>query len=168
MDEAKRRGLEKLQESLILAAEDMDQATAAATGLHADTSKDAAWRRALETAMAVSYMRPFTDGAWRLPGKYVPKSSPARDIHRGLKDLRNKVYAHSDQESGRSAYMKTTGTSGDVISMEYGSEWQAFPVEDLHAVLALFHDQRQRFLTDAAGIHADLEADTQGGTPLVP
>jgi len=76
MDEAKRRGLEKLQESLILAAEDMDQATAAATALRADTSKDAAWRRALETAIAVSYMRPFTDGAWRLPGKYVPKRHP--------------------------------------------------------------------------------------------
>ena len=33
MDKAKRKGLEKLKESLILAAEDMDQATAAAVAL---------------------------------------------------------------------------------------------------------------------------------------
>jgi hypothetical protein len=74
MDEAKRKGLEKLKESLILAAEDMDQATAAAVALRTDTSDDDAWTRALETAMAVSYMRPFTTGAWKLPGKYVPRA----------------------------------------------------------------------------------------------
>jgi hypothetical protein len=78
MDAKKRKGLEKLRESLLLAAEDMAQAMAAATALRTDTSDDEAWRRALETAMAVSYMRPFTRGAWTLPSKYVPKTSPEK------------------------------------------------------------------------------------------
>jgi hypothetical protein len=157
MDDAKRAGLEKLIESLLLAAEDMDQATAAATRLREDTSNDAAWRRALETAMAVSYMRPFTTGAWKLPGKYVPKAAPEKDLHRDLKDLRNRVYAHSDEASGRSASMTTKATSGDIVTIEYRSAWLAFRVENLPAVLALFHEQRERFRTDAAAIHVELE-----------
>jgi hypothetical protein len=32
-------------------------------------------------------------------------------------------------------------------------------VQELHAVQALCHDQRQRFLTDAAAIHVQLEED---------
>jgi len=160
MDEAKRKGLERLKESLILAAEDMDQATAAAVALRTDTSDDENWRRALETAIAVSYMRPFTTGAWKLPNKYVPRAGVAGELHRGLHELRNKVYAHSDKESGRSASMKTVATNAGIETISYGSSWWAFPVEDLHAVQALCYDQRQRFLTDAAAIHVQLkEAD---------
>ena len=146
-----------MKESLILAAEDMDQATAAAVALRTDTSDDDAWRRTLETAIAVSYMRPFTTGAWKLPDKYVPKEGSAGEIHRGLHALRNKVYAHSDKASGRTASMKTVVTSPGVKTISYGSSWWAFPVEDLHAVQALFHDQRQRFLADATAIHVELE-----------
>jgi hypothetical protein len=155
MDEAKRKGLERLKESLILAAEDMDQATAAAGALRTDTGDDDAWTRALETAMAVSYMRPFISGAWKLPGKYVPRARAENKLHQGLNDLRNKVYAHS--ESGRTASMKTVVTSEGIVTTIYGSAWWPFHAEDLPAVQALCHDQRQRFLKDAAAIHDDLE-----------
>jgi hypothetical protein len=157
MDAEKRRGLEKLKESLILAAEDMDQATAAAVALRTDTSDDQAWRRALETAMAVAYMRPFTTGGWKLPGKYAPKDRAAKELHRTLEALRNKVYAHSDKASGRSASMKTLKTSHGIATLSYGSAWWAFPVQELQAVQALCYDQKERFLTDAADIHVDLE-----------
>jgi urocanate hydratase len=162
MEEAKRKGLEKLKESLILAAEDMDQAFAAAVALRTDTSDDETWRRALETAIAVSYMRPFTSGAWKLPGKYVPKGQAENELHRRLDDLRDKVYAHSDESSGRSASMKTVVTSGGISTISYGSAWWAFPVEDLPAVQALCHDQRQRFLADASTIHVELEEADAG------
>jgi len=76
-----------------------------------------------------------------------------------LEDLRNKVYAHSDEASGRSASMKTQATSEGVATISYGSAWWVFPVEDLPAVQALCHDQRERFLTAAAAIHVDLEDD---------
>jgi hypothetical protein len=157
MDEAKRKGLEKLKESLMLAAEDMAQASAAAVALRADTSDDETWRRTLETAMAVCYMRPFTSGEWKLPGKYAPKAKAENQLHRRLDDLRNKVYAHSDEASSRRASMKTVATCAGIATISYGSAWWAFPVEDLPAVQALCHDQRQRFLTDAASIHVELE-----------
>jgi hypothetical protein len=157
MDEAKRRGLERLRESLILAAEDMAQANVAAVALRTDTSDDEVWRRALETAMAVSYMRPFGTGAWQLPGKYLPKTFPSSEVHEGLKILRNKVYAHSEELSRRRAWMTMKATSGDVVTIEYHSSWLSFPVGEIHAVQALCHDQRERFLTDAAAIHVELE-----------
>ena len=127
MEEAKRKGLEKLKESLILAAEDMDQAFAAAVALRTDTSGDETWTRALETAMAVSYMRPFTTGAWKLPAKYVPNARAENELHRRLDVLRDKVYAHSDQASGRSASMKTVMTSRGISTISYGSACGRFP-----------------------------------------
>jgi hypothetical protein len=86
---------EKLRESLILAAEDMAQAKAAADAVRTETSDDESWRRALETAMAVVYMRPFTKGAWTLPTRFRPTSELGKELHQRLKDLRNEVYAHS-------------------------------------------------------------------------
>jgi hypothetical protein len=157
MDEGKRQGLEKLKESLILAAEDMAQANAAAVALRTDTSDDEVWRRALETAMAVSYMRPFTKGAWTLPAKFRPTSELGRDLHQRLEDLRHKVYAHSDRASGRSASIEvTSSTTGDNVAMTYRSAWLSFPVGDLHTVQALCSDQKNRFLAEAASIHVTL------------
>jgi hypothetical protein len=159
VETAERGGREHTKESLILAAEDMDQALAAAVALRTDTSTDEAWRRALETAMAVSYMRPFTRGAWRLPDKWRPQGAAEKSLHQDLSDLRKKVYAHSDKESGRSAWMKIRKTKGDVVTVDYGSVWLAFRVEHLPAVQALCVDQRDRFLMEAAAIHVELEAD---------
>jgi hypothetical protein len=102
-------------------------------------------------------MRPFTRGAWRLPGKYAPKAKAENELHRRLEVLRKKVYAHSDKANGRTASMKTVATSKGIATISYGSAWWAFPVEDLPAVQALCHEQRQRFLTDAAAIHVQLE-----------
>jgi hypothetical protein len=102
-------------------------------------------------------------GAWiQLPNKYVPKVGAAGELHRALNQLRKKVYAHSDKESGRSASMKTVATSAGIETISYGSSWWAFRVENLHAVQALCHDQRQRFLKDAAAIHVELEAADAG------
>jgi len=72
--ESERNRLRKLQTVLILAARDiMDQATAAAAALQADKSTNEAYRRALETAMAVCYMRAFTKSSlMTLPAEYVP------------------------------------------------------------------------------------------------
>jgi hypothetical protein len=78
-------------------------------------------------------------------------------VHELLDTFRDKVYAHSDKASGRSAWMKTVRTSGDVATISYGAQWWPLPANDLHAVQALCHDQRERFLTDAAAIQVELE-----------
>jgi len=53
--------------------------------------------------------------------------------------------------------MKTVKTSRGIPTISYGSAWWAFPVQELHAVQALCYDQKERFLTDAAAIHVELE-----------
>jgi hypothetical protein len=156
MEMAKRRGLETLQEKLLLAVEDMEQANAAATALRADRSDDEAWRRALETAMAVAYMRPFTSGAWKLPARYEPKAGNEGVLHTRLRKLRNEVYAHSDRRSGRSADMSASLRTGNDVLIRYRTGWEAFPVEDLPAVQELVNNQRERFLAGAAAIHVEL------------
>jgi hypothetical protein len=56
--------------------------------------------------------------------------------------------------------MRTVATTAGIETISYGSNWWAFPVDDLPVVQALCYDQRQRFLTDAAAIHVQLrEAD---------
>jgi hypothetical protein len=52
--------------------------------------------------------------------------------------------------------MTTRGTKGDIVTIGYHMGWLAFSVEYLPAVQALCHDQRERFLTDAAAIHVEL------------
>lgn len=155
MHKTEREKREHLLESLILAAEDMDQALIAAATLRTDTSQDEAWRRSLEAAMAVCYARPFTTGAWRLGARYAPKTSPWQDLHRALLALRKKLYAHSDVASGRSARI-VVDANGNPIA--YGSNWLAFDLANLHAVQALCHDRRQRFLDEAIEIHIQLES----------
>jgi hypothetical protein len=44
----------------------------------------------------------------------------------------------------------------DVRSISSGAAWEAFPVEDLHAVEVLCGDQRDRFLAEAALVHVQL------------
>jgi hypothetical protein len=58
---SERNRLAKLQEALLLAGSDMDQATAAARALQSETEYLLA--RALETAIAVCYMRAFTQSS---------------------------------------------------------------------------------------------------------
>jgi hypothetical protein len=107
--------------------------------------------------MAVCYMRPFTRGAWTLPSKYAPTSIHGKDLHRDLHDLRNQVYAQSDKTSGRRATVATQSEDGDVVRIGYQTAWLAFDPANLPAVQALCHDQRERFLTEAAAIDVKLE-----------
>jgi hypothetical protein len=60
MHESERNRLRKRQRALLLAASDMEQDKAAAQRLTIE--EDGLLARALETAIAVSYMRPFTGG----------------------------------------------------------------------------------------------------------
>ena len=61
------------------------------------------------------------------------------------------------EESGRTATMEMW-SDGEVVRIGYRSGWVAFPVEDLHAVQALCHDQRERFRQEALDIFLELNA----------
>jgi hypothetical protein len=144
MHERERNRLAKTQTALLLAASDMDQAAAAARVLQ--TEKDGVLARALETAIAVSYMRPFTGEApGRLPDAYVPTGSPDAGYDSDLKALRDKTYAHTDKASGRKTSLKIAVREGDVVNVEWSEEWVPLPREALPSLIEFFERQRDRF-----------------------
>jgi hypothetical protein len=160
MHQSERNRLEKVKKVLILAAADMDQAIAAARELRNTASDDQAYRRMLETAMALCYMRPYTPSSLlTLPAEYIPTGSVDAGYHGALDNLRDQTYAHTDKRGGRNATMRTTGEHGDIVSLEYREEWLAFPTDAIPALLDFFERQRTRFLTAAASIHVDLKDD---------
>jgi hypothetical protein len=155
MHESERNRLIKRQTALLLAASDMDQAAAAARALQ--TEADGVLARALETAIAVAYMRPFTGRPpGRLPDEYFPSTSPDSERHAELKTLRNKVYAHTDAASGRSTSLKAATRDGDVVSVEWREQWVPIPRASLPALIAYLEEQRERFRSEAASIHVQL------------
>jgi hypothetical protein len=157
MHKNERNALLKLQTVLLLASSDMDQAAAAARTLEAET--DGVLARALETAMAVCYMRAFTTSSlMTLPNQFVPTTSPDAELHARLRDLRDKVYAHTDRASGRSASMKISGVDGDVVSLEWREEWMPFPREAIPSVVALFERHRDLCRTEAGRLQVRLDA----------
>jgi hypothetical protein len=90
-------GLIREIRAVALAASDMRQAAAAAEAL-ANEHQNVHLMRALETAVVVSYWRPFASGnAVRLdPAEWTPQDPQEIAAHETLKALRDKVYAHTD------------------------------------------------------------------------
>lgn len=95
---AERARLLKQQRSLLLGASDMRQASAAARALEHESEVELA--RALETAMVVCFMRPFTKSDLQVPAKFHPKGRDLEELE-SIKAHRDKVYAHTDEEAGR-------------------------------------------------------------------
>jgi hypothetical protein len=105
VDQSERNRLRKLEQALLLAVSDMEQAIAAAQALTVET--DGRRARALETAIAVCYMRPFTGRRpVRLPDEYVPSAPLDAQGHAELKTPRNKVYAHTDRAAGGHVFVE--------------------------------------------------------------
>jgi hypothetical protein len=87
---AERNRLRNRQTALLLAASDMGASHTSDQEL--TEQEDGLLARALETAIAVSYMRPFTGRRpGRLPKEYVPNTGPASDVHATLEKLRHEV-----------------------------------------------------------------------------
>ena len=96
--------------ALILGGIDMTDVVGSADyllALHADAhtyGADVPWRagRTLETGMFVTYARPFTKSRGLKKLERAPQlSSDLADLHREIVDLRNTVYAHSDNSPFR-------------------------------------------------------------------
>lgn len=146
----------------------MDQAEAAARALDSE-AEDVHMMRALETAIAVSYARIFTQSSLlRLDAdEYAPADGSLVPLHRMLRDLRDRVYAHTDKNSGRDAAMEITAATGLGGSELYGIQpafglqaresWLPFPREAIPDALSLFDAQRERFRREAAEIQIRLD-----------
>jgi hypothetical protein len=137
----------------VLAASDMNQAAAAARAL-ASEENDHDLMRALETAMAVCYARPFrpprSSGLGHLdPRKWAPDERMSW-LHAELLALRNHTYAHTDEASGRDA--STVDFDPDGEAAIWREEWNAFPREWLPDVITMCHGQAGRFGGAAAAL----------------
>ena len=111
--------------ALFLATSDMHQVVAACDMLE-EEPEDTHRARALETAVPVCDARAFTQSTLqRLPRDEFapPKGTDERALHDVLMGLRNKVYAHTDVESGRSVSDLTIKTMGDITRVEHAETW---------------------------------------------
>lgn len=157
MHESKLNYKKKLIRVLLLAADDMNQAKAAARALHLE-AHNVHLMRALETAMAVCYARAFTTSTlMTLPDEYVPTTAPHAKLHKWFRDRRDEAYAHTDKKSGRDASAKLIEVDGRFEPAEWRVEWLPFPREWIDPALDLYTRQRDRFRTDAARIQAEIE-----------
>jgi hypothetical protein len=141
---------------LVLAAADVEQAAAAALALDSETD-NVPLIRALETAVAVCYARPFTSGD--LVGRLDPvKWKPDLGIdwlHFALIDLRMRVYAHTDVDSGREIgpQLEVETQLGD-RDARWMEEYWAFPRTWIPHVIELCDEQGERFRVSAAELDA--------------
>jgi|SRR6266545_3855562 len=127
MDESKQKRLKKLQLVLLLAAFDMRQAEAAARALERE-DEDLPLMLALEAGMVVCYVRAFTRSSlMTLPPEYASSTSSDAELHQDLCYRRDKIYAHTDKDSGRTASIKILSGAGDVSNLQWEQGWNAYP-----------------------------------------
>jgi len=121
MHESVKRKLLKDQRALLLGASDITQAIAAARALQVEN--DGTLARALETAMVISFMRPFT-GTVRLPDGYsAPPGAAEAQLFDEMKALRDKVYAHTDRDTGRQAGPISVHVEGETVNLTWHEAW---------------------------------------------
>jgi hypothetical protein len=154
MHDSKRKQLEKEIETLLHGADDMIDATVAAEWLRQIDHPIRA--RVLRTAMVVSYARIFTPAGYELdPDAYRPTDAALAALHdRLIRHWRNKVYAHTDKASSRTAAIRpSSATTGRII------EWTRydFPMAQVDEALALFDVQRKRFEDEAESLRITLD-----------
>jgi hypothetical protein len=166
LDLSERDRLTKRQRVLLLAASDMEQTIEAARAIQREGEQDATGQepnvelvRALETAIAVCYWRPFTNSSIGQldPEGDGPAEATGRELHRTLKRMRDKAYAHTDTASGRDASVKEHTTDSGISGLVFTEGWWAFPREWLPDVIALAEGQRDRFRAEASDIRQALE-----------
>jgi hypothetical protein len=110
---------------------------------------DADKARALETAIAVSYWRPWSQSntLGSLKQKWLPEDSSGLQIHDRLEQLRNETYAHTHRGAGRKASAHfVIRDNGSLQSLGVGEEWDPLPREALPAIIGLCEKQADRFV----------------------
>jgi hypothetical protein len=139
---------------LALAAQDMRQAASAAKLLIDLPELDdrGAAARALETAIAVCYARPFLSRN-RMgvpPRRLRPTDALGRKIHAELIKRRNQTYAHIDPTGGRVISGSFLTDDGGVVQrMDMQEQWIPIDRARLPDIIELCENQAARFLVDA-------------------
>jgi hypothetical protein len=147
---------------LVLAAQDMEECRAAAQFLHEATNLSGDVRRALETGIAVAYARPWgkTNTIGVLPDHWKPTDPDQLTLHDELITVRNKVYAHTDEESGArwvadvSKMLKTTGPY-------FAPAWRPLNLDYIPQIAELAESQKTKLAQAAFELLRRLQAQPQ-------
>jgi len=144
--ESDKNKLLKYKLALLLGAADMTQAIAAGRALK--NEQDGTLARALETAMVVCFMRPFT-GTLKLPDDYAQPGPEDAKFFRGVKALRDKVYAHTDEGTGREASAITI-EEGEIVNLSWNEVWMPLPRDGLEYFIEVCERLKGNMHLDAA------------------
>jgi hypothetical protein len=142
---------------LRLAQSDMRQAIDAGEGLLDEAGRP--FRRALETALVVCYWRPFSNSTiGGLSEEWTPRDPARTKIHDRARQLRNQVFAHTDETTARGVV-----DVGDVFGPEWAGRfvetWRPLPDTFVRDLVSLAREYEQR-LKDAAN---DLQEEIAAG-----
>ena len=142
---------------LVLAQSDLAQAAAAATALM-NEHLNGDLCRALETAIVVCYVRPFTraNNIKPLGEQWYPELPSARALHDLLMAMRDQVYAHNDRTEFRDII-----DSGASVGMPgiYSEQWVPINREALPGMIQMFSDQQLRMRTRSQELQQKLRDD---------
>jgi hypothetical protein len=131
---------------LVMAEADMRMAAAAA-GLLQQT-EEIYRSRALETAIVVCYVRPFTHSntVGPLGSMWHPKDDTGRRLHRSLYAARNSTHAHTDLISFRKA-VNTAALLGNytATARRYTGEWRPLDRAVLPVLVPFFEPRADVF-----------------------
>jgi hypothetical protein len=154
MSETERKRLENKIETLLHGAEDMIEASVAASWLR-EVDDNPFRARVLLTAMTTAYARIFTAADYALDRHaYRPADASLEALHDSLIRWRHKLYAHTDKASQRTTSIKPrTATAGRII------EWKRidFPRAQIDIALKLFNLQRKRLEDEAESLQVTLD-----------
>jgi hypothetical protein len=155
MRTAERKQHEEKIETLLHGAQDMIEASVAAEWLR-EVGDNPFRAQVLRAGVVVAYARIFSKADYKLDSvAYRPTDAALAALHDGLiSRWRNKVYAHTDKASRRTAAIRpSTATTGRII------EWTRhdFPIAQVDEALALFDLQRKRFEDEAESLRRTVD-----------
>lgn len=113
----------------------------------------------LWTGVSVSYMRPFTKGL-RVDPIWEQFEDPAfQTMHDGLRVLRDKLFAHTDAQSGREILLLPLGEEGLKQGRGFATESRAtFSFAAIEEYRRLFNYQRERMRARASELALELSS----------
>lgn len=115
--------------------------------------------RALETAIAVCYSRPFTESKFCKLGEAdaPPPDGGWRDLHDQILRMRKAVYAHTDKAGARDAPIEIVALPDGTSGYAFTEQWLPLDRSFLPAIRALAESQRDSFRQEAMRLEAQVQ-----------
>jgi hypothetical protein len=155
--------MEKQLKMLLFCAVDMHYAAVAANAWVERREHDEL-HRVLQTAMIVTYARPFASSSFfnlkKAGFDYRPTDTRLADLHDRLLDMRDHAVAHTD-EPAKSGRQIAVGMSDAAVDPTPGmiEDYEVLAHDMVGPLLELFESQKKRFEIDAVRLMREFNQD---------